>query len=415
MTVVAVWNGQKAQALRMAMRLSSEAFAERLGLSARAVATWAQRPEVVPDLTAQSCLDTVLDQAGDGVVARYLLLANEDERLTRSTSGKAENDSLEDVEPLRVQLRQGAAVSPETIAYFRRILSEHYTADNLMGPRALLQMITTHARAIDDYRRHATGQLLTDLLHVGAGYAEFAGWMHHDAGDLRTAAYWYDRAMEWAQASGHRVMVAFVLMRKAAHALTLRDGAYAASLARAAQDSDGTPETARVRVIAAAVEAHGHALTGDISRAESVLTEALNLLPITVTHDDDPSIGRYCEPNLYLAIKRAFCYLETSAATEAVEAFTGVLERLPSGYHRDRGQYTARLAEAHALAGQPELACEAAGQALAIALDTGSTRTVEDMRRTLLDRLSPWRNSPAVLDVTERIAKAHSHSTVGKR
>ncbi|WP_431905350.1 hypothetical protein [Micromonospora carbonacea] len=51
----------------------------------------------------------------------------------------------------------------------------------------MLPVITSHADTIEQMARTAFGQSLDDLLQVGAGYAEFAGWLHQDAGDAEAA------------------------------------------------------------------------------------------------------------------------------------------------------------------------------------------------------------------------------------
>jgi hypothetical protein len=69
------------------------------------------------------------------------------------------------------------------------------------------------AESIESLARSARGPLLVDLLQVGAGYAEFAGWLAQDSGDATAATTWYRRALEWAEAAGDERMASFVLMR----------------------------------------------------------------------------------------------------------------------------------------------------------------------------------------------------------
>jgi hypothetical protein len=112
--------------------------------------------------------------------------------------------------------------------------------------------------------------------------------------------------------------------------------------------------------------------------------------------DGDPTADRYCELGLYTKLARAKCSLELGRAEDSVLAFTDVLDSLPSDYRRDRGQYLGRLAEAHILAEQPELACITGEESFAIAVATGSTRTLADLCRTLPTGLAPWSRAPDV-------------------
>ncbi|MCS7481919.1 transcriptional regulator [Umezawaea endophytica] len=71
------WTGQTASALQAALRLSHEAFAEHLGVSARTVAAWHQKPDLRPKSEMQQLLDTAHDRAPADVKTRFAILANE--------------------------------------------------------------------------------------------------------------------------------------------------------------------------------------------------------------------------------------------------------------------------------------------------------------------------------------------------
>ncbi|WP_329001280.1 helix-turn-helix domain-containing protein [Kribbella sp. NBC_00709] len=80
MTVIDEWTGRHAHALRTAMRLTNEAFAERLGISPRTLTKWRERPEVVPSPYLQEALDTYLNQASPDAQVRFAAALGLDER-----------------------------------------------------------------------------------------------------------------------------------------------------------------------------------------------------------------------------------------------------------------------------------------------------------------------------------------------
>ena len=80
MDVVSSWTGARADSLRRALRMSNEAFAERLGAAVRTVAYWRERPASVPQPVMQAALDTVLAQAPQSVRAQFWLILTERER-----------------------------------------------------------------------------------------------------------------------------------------------------------------------------------------------------------------------------------------------------------------------------------------------------------------------------------------------
>ena len=74
MTVIVQWTGASATALRLAMRLTNEGFADKLGVSVRAVAKWRAQPNLKPSPLLQQVLDTVLGQLDDTARQRFYML-----------------------------------------------------------------------------------------------------------------------------------------------------------------------------------------------------------------------------------------------------------------------------------------------------------------------------------------------------
>lgn len=75
MDVVGTWTGRTACGLRDAMRLTSEGFAEHLGVAVRTVATWAAQPDITPRPDMQAVLDTAYERAGEQVRRRFAMLS----------------------------------------------------------------------------------------------------------------------------------------------------------------------------------------------------------------------------------------------------------------------------------------------------------------------------------------------------
>jgi transcriptional regulator with XRE-family HTH domain len=88
-------------------------------------------------------------------------------------------------------------VDPEAVGRLGTILIEYAKLDNLLGPAHLLTLTKLHLQFISELLTVVAGEGRTELLTVGARYAEFAGWLHQDAGNPQEAAYWSDRAIGW--------------------------------------------------------------------------------------------------------------------------------------------------------------------------------------------------------------------------
>lgn len=86
MTVIEQWTGRHAHALRTAMRLTNEAFAERLGVAPRTIAKWRERPEIVPSPQLQEALDTSLTLVSQETHARFMANLGVDDKTTLDDS-----------------------------------------------------------------------------------------------------------------------------------------------------------------------------------------------------------------------------------------------------------------------------------------------------------------------------------------
>lgn len=84
------WTGRTACALQAALRLSNEAFAERLGIGVRTVAGWHQKPTLRPQSAMQEILDTVFEQAPETVKTRFAALVADSPVVVSSPGPTAE-------------------------------------------------------------------------------------------------------------------------------------------------------------------------------------------------------------------------------------------------------------------------------------------------------------------------------------
>lgn len=75
--LVDTWTGWHANALRRALRMTNEEFAERLDVGVRTVKYWRARPEMVPRQGMQQILDAALEQAPELARAQFQRLLDE--------------------------------------------------------------------------------------------------------------------------------------------------------------------------------------------------------------------------------------------------------------------------------------------------------------------------------------------------
>src|SRR5215218_2863426 len=234
-------------------------------------------------------------------------------------------------------------VDPEAVGRLGTILTEYANIDNLLGPAHLLALTSLHLQFISELLTVAAGEGRTELLTVGARYAEFAGWLHQDAGNPQEAAYWSDRAMGWAQAAGNDLMVSYV--RKSNQASSQGDANRTLGLARAALRGQDRLSP-RARALALRQEARGHALSGDPTGCARALDAARDQAGAVEDHgEEDRILTGYCTP-AFIEMEAADCAMLLGQPDQAVGTFERGLATLPAQSQRDRAVNLARLAVA---------------------------------------------------------------------
>jgi hypothetical protein len=289
----------------------------------------------------------------------------------------------------------------DIVNYFSDRIAWLAAADGAEGPMAALSAVLGVVAAVE----HTAGQVkpgvLRSLLGAGAQAAEFAGWLYRDAGAPKTACYWRDRAMEWAQEAGNIAFQGYVLLRKSQAAWDERDALHMLTLAQAAQDVIWRLPPP-VRAEAAQQEARAHAMLGDdLDLMHRKLDEARQLMATTGDSSAAHCAGMGANPYL-LAMQKAICYNEAGWHDQAVELYVGQLTETVFS-RRDYGYFRALMGQALAAARQPGEACRAGMDALAISDGTGSARTTRELQR-LAVLLRPWRHQSGVRELQDALA-----------
>jgi transcriptional regulator with XRE-family HTH domain len=254
-------------------------------------------------------------------------------------------------------------------------LQQHSTTDNLIGPRSVLPIAAQQMTFIDGLLAGTRGRTHTHLLYVSARFAEFIGWLHQDAGDLRAAMQWSNTALDRAQEAADPHLVSYIRMRKSNIASDARKPDLTIAFARAALHAPGSL-TPRLKAVALRQEAHGHALAGNAEACARALDHAFQ--HAANASDDEADIARYCTPG-YIEMEAAHCWIELGKPAKALTTLQQGLADWHSDFRRDLGLCLARLAVAHAGIHQPDEALTVAQHSLVIAGETRSHRTVRQL------------------------------------
>jgi len=272
------------------------------------------------------------------------------------------------------------------VGYFAGQLGRCKADDGSLGPARALPLVLGILGAIQQHATEVKPGIREALLAVGADGAEFAGWLYRDLRDGPSAAYWYDRAMEWAQAANDTAMQGYVLLKKSQMAYEERDAVRVSTLAKAAQRGPWRlPATVRAEVTQQV--ALGLAMLGEPMSAVERKHETARQLFADGARDELP--GAYFTADT-LQLRQAVCYTEAGKPAQAATLFEDVIA---SGAlsRRDAGFFRARQATALALSGQPDEAAAVGLEAVQVAREMRSRRTMYVLADAVRS-LDPWRS-----------------------
>ncbi|MFB9965642.1 helix-turn-helix domain-containing protein [Sinosporangium siamense] len=174
-------------------------------------------------------------------------------------------------------LNQPRHVDEQVVDYFRRLLNEHHTADKTFGPHSILRTVHAQIEVLDELRRGAGTRSTGPLLKILSQYAEMAGWLHQDLGQMGAAMEWTNRAIQWAYVADDSLMLAYLLVRQANIAYTAKDHATVIQLARAARRRSHGLEP-KLEALAAQQEASGLVMLGEHDECFTLLEQAAETL-----------------------------------------------------------------------------------------------------------------------------------------
>ena len=374
MIAVERWTGRETRALRRALRMTVVGFAQHLGVSTRTVSKWESRgADIEPLPEMQAALDTALTRSSPQTIRRFRALC--------PAPGDHLPEEEIDLEDLMTSSRPSLPVSIQIVDELTALRASLVRSDALLGPGRLIATVGEQVVNVQDMLGSSHGELRQRVFELAALYAEFHGWLLEDVGQPVRGQAWTARSLEWAQAGENPDLAAYTLMRRAQQSAARHDAPLTIGLARAAGRLSGV--SARIRSAAAQQRAHGLAVEGEQTQALTALDEAdafLAELDLVENPDDNGyALAEWCTPE-YVMAQRANVYLTLGRGADAVRAFALALASWPAEYHRERGLHLARKARALAVDRRPDEAVAAGGEALSIARNTGSRRTLDELR-----------------------------------
>ncbi|MFI6349719.1 helix-turn-helix domain-containing protein [Streptomyces sp. NPDC050560] len=285
----------------------------------------------------------------------------------------------------------------------RALFDQFRTLGQIAPPEALLPSLRQQTHLLRGLASRTGPRTARGLLVLASRHAEFAGWMAQEAGDDGAAGRLTDEAVRLAEAAGDRHLASYALVRRALMAYYQGDGEGTVALCRGAQS---TALPARIRGLAAQLEAQGHALGGDRAAYERSLDNARRRFAADGDTDgaEGPMLGttHVADPAEMTA---GWSLFDLGRPREAAAVLDEQCALIPGHALRTIARYGVRRALAHAVAGEVPHACEVARPLLGTVATTGSATVRADVRR-LSRTLTRYRTHPAVRDLAPGLAGA---------
>lgn len=440
MQVITSWTGRQADALRQALRMTNESFAEHLGVSVRTVANWRKRPEIRPQPGMQELLDVALDRAPDRIKAQFSLLADEENcatddqpthqtkpftvlfdamtsrewnrddahALSQSFDAALERSAVDDIErlahiwlisepPQVIELDAGRRVSDALITAVEHRVVQLRRADDFITGSASRDLVRNEQEATVRLVSEAalTEKQAQRLLTATGELAQLGAWVAADAGLVDEAARYVRGGVLAARAAGDAPLAANIISTfsyQVANTGNPNEGAVLARTAYKGGEHDATPVT---RALLLERVAWSAAKAGDLRNCEQALGQVEENFSAGA-RDNDPD-WVYWLNREEIDVMAGRCYTELRKPDRAERLLTNAMSRYNESLVRENSLYLSWLAEDYVQLGDIDHAADIAVRMAALAARTNSART-DTRLRYIAKQLAPYKRTPSVTD-----------------
>jgi transcriptional regulator with XRE-family HTH domain len=281
MDAVASWDGGKADALRRALRMTNEQFAEHLGIAVRTVAYWRKNPGMVQVPATQEILDAALAGAPEQAKAQFWLLRDETERLD-DLADTREFSPLVQVQRISAWLGS-TNVSDDAVEALAQAASSLARAHIQAPPKTVLSEVLRLHRQTQSLLQSGRQKLrqTRELMRINSSLLAHACLLLGDLGQNRIAAEYGDAALLFAREAEADEAIAWSVRAKTAR----WQSRYVEAADMARRGFEVAQPTPR-KIELAYREALSATLLGDTSRSREALERAERTAH-TISADED--------------------------------------------------------------------------------------------------------------------------------
>ncbi|MGO4615327.1 helix-turn-helix domain-containing protein [Nocardia sp. 2YAB30] len=427
--IVYRWTGIESKALREAMLLSVDKFAEKLRIAPRTVKTWeleGKAARLRP--SSRLILEDALAAASSEAVARFeqaLTGYGEDHNevdpsspgpvtLASDTLGQLAPTVLgvDDADQVWVPARTASGevvlvslsrrtvvtgigagalaaavgtkpaqspVDEQLVASIETVLESAKRQDDALGAAAALGTVLAQARLVDSLLGDCPVRLRARLISLYADLCRFAGWLHFDLGDFTAAGLLYEKARIAAHEAENVNVAVFVLSHMSHLATWQGNYRVAVDHAAAAMHWAELSDDPLLRADTAEMAARAYAGIG----AEHACLAALEInaaMTDVPDHARATSLAYFYSPALSSAA-HSHCYLKLGDAHKAEESAKLSMAITDNSFIRDRAFSMLDLAQAQVALGNVDEAVDNLGKTAEVVAATRSARLAASLRQ----------------------------------
>lgn len=298
----------------------------------------------------------------------------------------------------------GRTASPESPEHanlpstFRSLFDHYRKLGQTTDPDLLIPVLAEQVNIIQEIAKNTGEHTSRALLIIASRYAEYTGWLVQETGSDFGALRWTRHSVDLANAGGDSDFAAYGLVRHALVTMYRGDPEQTTQLALRAQAATLSP---RIRGLAAAREAQGHAIAGDYDSTMRALDRASALLGAAGLDADQPVIGTGNVADA-AEMTRGWCLYDLGRPRDAARIIDRQLAAIPRGATRAQARYGARRALAYAAAGDIDHACHLTADLLDDVTRIRSATIATDLH-ALARTLGRHQKNPAVRDLSPRL------------
>jgi transcriptional regulator with XRE-family HTH domain len=307
----------------------------------------------------------------------------------------------EEQERLSKAIVTPSRVDTQVIDHIETMLKYCKRQDDILGPQAVLHTVLDQRELVRSLLDECPDGLRPRLLSVYSSMSSSIGTYFFDLEDPTSAMYYCDQAREAAQEARSTELAIYALCNMSYFASWHGKAHAGIDFAAAAQSLASKTDDVLLQACAAERAASAYGTDGQDKECMTKFDRALAGLALPAGRRSPESPAYYFDEGV-VASKQSDCLLRLGKPAEAAATAERGLRLFDGSFTHGLAYCTLRLGTARLLSGEIEEAARVIGEGALQAARIRSARLIGEVRAARA-RMQPWRDTPAVRELDERL------------